>query len=476
MVAGAMLPAAAQASTVAVRHVSNNTGDWVEVYYVAGPGERNNLLVGWHGDDIRLIDSGADITATGQCRPVDVHSVICRGKLIPDVVHAVLGDLDDRIGPARRSGDIEVHADGGPGDDVLRGVGDEVESDLSGGDGNDQLYATNCCSTLDGGAGNDQLHGGAWPDTLAGGPGDDVLYGGPAKGFGTGDSLDGGGGRDRIYGGAGEDTITDGDRDGAAPGLGPDTDTIDGGGGFDTVSYKHRTEPVVVRIGHKGAAGEAAEHDDLSRIENAEGGAGDDRLTGDHGKNVLDGGSGDDVVRGAAGSDQLSGGRGADRMSGGRGADSIRGGPGLDVLSCGAGNDELDVDGRRAREVVPRSCEQVLFTLQGDPWLSVSSRPRRIRAGLLGLRTACPYADPDAYVGCHGTVMMRETRGRHRLLAKGRFSRKADGANFTIALAVTSTGARWASGRLGRGSATIAMRERAESTPRRPFTWRIPPP
>src|SRR5436305_230756 len=98
-----MLPAAAQASTVTVRHVSTDSGVWDEAYYVADPGERNDLVIGYQGDALRLVDSGADIRATGRCRSVNVHTVVCRARGFgPDVAHVVLGDLDDRIGPARK--------------------------------------------------------------------------------------------------------------------------------------------------------------------------------------------------------------------------------------------------------------------------------------------------------------------------------------------------------------------------------------
>ena len=50
-------------------------------------------------------------------------------------------------------------------------------------------------------------------------------------------------------------------------------------------------------------------------IENASGGAGDDRLTGNGAANALDGGAGDDLVEGGAGGDTLRGGAGIDTLS-----------------------------------------------------------------------------------------------------------------------------------------------------------------
>jgi serralysin len=56
-------------------------------------------------------------------------------------------------------------------------------------------------------------------------------------------------------------------------------------------------------------------------IEDAAGGAGQDRLTGNAAANRLSGGGGGDALRGLAGDDLLEGGAGRDRMAGGEGAD-----------------------------------------------------------------------------------------------------------------------------------------------------------
>ena len=74
-------------------------------------------------------------------------------------------------------------------------------------------------------------------------------------------------------------------------------------------------------------------------IENATGGSGDDRITGNGAVNRLDGRSGNDTLRGGAGNDQLSGGSGNDRLNGGTGNDVLRGGSGDDRLSGADGQD-----------------------------------------------------------------------------------------------------------------------------------------
>ena len=65
---------------------------------------------------------------------------------------------------------------------------------------------------------------------------------------------------------------------------------------------------------------------------NAEGGGGDDILTGSVGSDTLDGGAGDDVLRGGAGTDTLVGGEGDDVLDGGARSDVLTGGGGQDTF------------------------------------------------------------------------------------------------------------------------------------------------
>ncbi len=92
-------------------------------------------------------------------------------------------------------------------------------------------------------------------------------------------------------------------------------------------------------------------------IENAIGGSGNDRLSGNDGDNKLSGAGGADVISGLAGADDLMGGGGGDRLFGGggkdqlagqRGADQLSGGNGRDILLGGGGKDQLD--GGRGRD------------------------------------------------------------------------------------------------------------------------------
>ena len=67
-------------------------------------------------------------------------------------------------------------------------------------------------------------------------------------------------------------------------------------------------------------------------IEDAIGGRGNDRITGNAAMNHLLGAAGNDILKGGAGADVLEGGRGDDRLIGGAGADRLIGGAGRDTF------------------------------------------------------------------------------------------------------------------------------------------------
>jgi serralysin len=80
----------------------------------------------------------------------------------------------------------------------------------------------------------------------------------------------------------------------------------------------------------------------LSLIENALGGFGDDQVTGNHAANRLEGNDGSDALQGLAGNDLLKGGTGNDTLQGGDGEDVLDGGIGNDTLDGGTGIDTVD--------------------------------------------------------------------------------------------------------------------------------------
>lgn len=76
-------------------------------------------------------------------------------------------------------------------------------------------------------------------------------------------------------------------------------------------------------------------------IENATGGAGDDRISGNDADNLLTGKGGADDLRGRAGEDILHGDGGDDDLRGGGNADRLAGAGGRDALYGGAGGDRM---------------------------------------------------------------------------------------------------------------------------------------
>ena len=79
-------------------------------------------------------------------------------------------------------------------------------------------------------------------------------------------------------------------------------------------------------------------------IENADGSAFADLITGNEFNNTLNGGDGNDTLNGGDGNDTLNGGAGNDSMNGGDGNDSLDGGLGIDTMNGGNGSDTYIVD------------------------------------------------------------------------------------------------------------------------------------
>ena len=200
---------------------------------------------------------------------------------------------------------------GTAGNDHLNGTPDSDE--IYGLDGDDVHYGSNGNDIVDGGPGNDELGDGNGKDRLNGGDGKDTLHGAD--------------GNDSLYGGDGNDYFT----------VEDSNNLIDGGNGFDTISY---TKSSVVNLA-TGLKTGADGSDSLLNIEAIYSGAYDDTLTGDAVDNTLNGGGGNDTMDGGAGNDGLLGEAGNDSLSGGDGNDSLSGGDGSDTLEGGAGNDGL---------------------------------------------------------------------------------------------------------------------------------------
>jgi len=139
-------------------------------------------------------------------------------------------------------------------------------------------------ATYTGTSGNDSIVGSSSSDTIHGLDGNDTLGGGNGN-----DSILGGAGDDWLLGGNGNDTLEGG----------AGSDTLDGGAGIDWASYKSSSAAVAVYAGgglYLSNYGDAAV-DDLINIENLEGSAHNDTLSGVSGvDNVILGGAGADTM------------------------------------------------------------------------------------------------------------------------------------------------------------------------------------
>ncbi|MGH7179054.1 MAG: calcium-binding protein, partial [Tepidisphaeraceae bacterium] len=117
----------------------------------------------------------------------------------------------------------------------------------------------------------------------------------------------------RVIGGAGNDVISIGDDLPSAI----KTISADGGGGDDEISGSNASERL-------------------------DGGEGKDTIDGGDGEDTIDGGDGDDSLRGGDGDDNLSGDDGNDSIEGNDGTDTVRGDADDDTLNGGEGTDTID--------------------------------------------------------------------------------------------------------------------------------------
>ncbi len=349
----------------------------------------NTTVIGGSGTDtVSYANAAAGVT-------IDlVAGTSSNGDSLSGIEGAIGSAYADTITGSTVSGGT---LDGGNGDDliavnaggttVIGGGGKDMVSYASAAAGVSVSLATGSSSTGDTLSGIEGITGSAYVDTLTGGTGDDTLDGGAGA-----DILDGGAGNDTVSyfsataavtvdlvagtnsdgdsytsieaitgstfndtitggtgqawtidGGAGNDVIVANAANTVLMG-GAGADTITGFSGVETAAYWNSTAGVNVSLATGTGTGGDAQGDVLSAINNLDGSAYGDVLTGDANANKLSGLDGNDYLHGGDGNDSLLGGNGNDTLNGGNGVDTIDGGAGgLDWVSYADAGQAVDV-------------------------------------------------------------------------------------------------------------------------------------
>jgi Ca2+-binding RTX toxin-like protein len=272
--------------------------------YDADPGETNRIFVSTDSDGVRVIDTGATVTAGAGCTAPAAHEGHCAANPGQTRLEINAGDQDDYV-------------------DILPG--------------------TLNLASVDGGAGEDELIGGGARsgNFLEGGPGADILEGRATANYDrrtnpvtvtVGDDLanDGEAGEGDfvsseiigVFGGGGDDHLTILNSSGVQ-----ERTQLIGGDGSDTLSIlRHPFGGTIY-----GGGGPDEIHNE-AKYGLVHGANGDDLIFGGDGNQGLEGEGGDDTLRGLDGDDDLFGNRGADIFLPGPGKDYVAGGHGPDTI------------------------------------------------------------------------------------------------------------------------------------------------
>ncbi|WP_157182058.1 calcium-binding protein [Methylobacterium sp. WSM2598] len=323
-----------------------------------------DTMVGGNGNDSYTVDTVKDviIEKAGQWSGSDTVHTSLRMYELPDNVENLRFDAHGELvsgylwGYGNESNNFMVlNNDGGylqsdGGDDTLIGGtgADELWGGLGndivvGWDGNDILAGQDGHDTVDGGLGNDLIRADADGDMVFGGSGNDTVDYSWSPSLYTGIVVHADG---RVTGGTGTDQLSDvenivgtsfadvllglGDHvaNKLVGGLGDDffdgrggADTLDGGYGWDSVTYAQSEAGVFVNLMTGKGSGGDAEGNTLVSIENVFGSQYDDSVFGGAERNYLSGRGGVDNLYGGGGDDRLEGGEGGDVLDGGIGFD-----------------------------------------------------------------------------------------------------------------------------------------------------------
>lgn len=385
---------------------------------IKGNGGGKQVVYGGGGDDTIITGKGGDIVCGG---PGDDTLLPGRGA-----DKAFGGDGDDYIknekGNDRLYGDAgndqvlggpsKDYVSGGSGNDTVGGATDRDE--MHGDAGDDLLLGDDGSDTMYGEEGNDILRGGAGGEDMFGGNGNDRLFGELLD-----DDMDGEGGDDILIGAHGIDAMKGGSGDDWLRG-GTNKDDYAGGGGTDTASFAPampsddipNPQGVTVSLPAGLAQGPGGQ-DTLSGLENVNGSAFNDDITGDAADNVIDAGPGDDDVVGGGGADTMYGGLGDDLCDADPSDVAIPSGE----QRCGLGIAE-DVNDPRPLEAFvsmqPGGPDPGVFVVGADPSYTAGSQSESLSvvvdpAGVRVTSAGAVTADPGQRSGCDqqdpGTVV-----------------------------------------------------------------------
>jgi len=281
-------------------HLTGNDGNNVFDGYWGG-----DTMVGLGGDDIYIVDHVLDnvVEAAGGGNDM-IYSSVSYGLEGRDVEMLI---VESGMGALNATGNANANTlVGNEFANILDGKGG---ADLLIGGAGDDVYIVDGAGTRvieNAGEGYDIVRTSVGLD-LAGQSVEEIRAVGAAaiaiRGGDTGSRIVGNGAANILTGGIGDDKLFGGDGNDRLEG-GAGRDYLDGGAGIDTVSYAHATAGVVVSLAVSGTQNtRGAGVDQLLGIENVEGSAFADRLTGDAGANVINGLDGADVMIGGAGND-----------------------------------------------------------------------------------------------------------------------------------------------------------------------------
>jgi len=227
-----------------------------------------------------------------------------------------------------------------------RGGNDSITT----GSGNDIIFGQGGNDVISGGAGDDTILGGSGADTLNGGAGFDWLQyeqstsavtinlatGTASGGYAQGDTFTN---FEHVFGSIYNDNITGDSGNNVLAGY-KGADTLNGGDGFDFLSYFASTSAVNLNLNTGSGSGGDANGDTFINIEGVFGSSLNDTITGDNNRNELYGLGGSDTINGLGGNDFLSGGDGNDVINGGDGNDLILSDLGADTID---GGNDIDI-------------------------------------------------------------------------------------------------------------------------------------